>query len=145
MRLERGQRRRDVGKRVERLVGRQKICTRFGRDAAATRRGEVERVFRERPKVAMRGHQRARPGIFELLRAPDFREPVGLGAHQRAVAGDRRMHVEQRAIGVEYVEFVGGHELVSCVAAPGFERRRAPFSADRSSLIALATPKNTRT
>src|SRR3954467_43835 len=52
---------------------------------------------------------REHPGVFELLGAPDLRKAISLGPCRIAVAPNRGMNVEQRAVGVEH-EGADGHE-----------------------------------
>src|SRR5262249_14395447 len=70
-------------------------------DRRKTREGEVERALRQRPEIYVAAGERQRPGVFELLAAPDFGETVGVGACRGAMPADGGVHVEQRPIGVE--------------------------------------------
>ncbi|MDB5377421.1 MAG: guaB, partial [Rubritepida sp.] len=64
---------------------------------------ETQRIDGADPEIAMLGRpgQAANPGIFELLRAPFGREIRRHRAEPSGMAHHRRMHVEQRAIGIE--------------------------------------------
>jgi hypothetical protein len=46
--------------------------------------------------------RRGHPGVFKLLGAPDFGKTICIRPGRIAVAGNRRMHVEQRPVGIEY-------------------------------------------
>jgi hypothetical protein len=61
----------------------------------------VERTLGQRPEIPVVAGGRQHPGVFELLRAPDFREAVRVRSGRRAVARDCGVDVEQRAVGIK--------------------------------------------
>ena len=63
----------------------------------------IQRPLGERPELDVTAGQRMGPGVFDLLDPPHFGEAVGIRSGRRAVAGDRGIEVEQRAVGVEHV------------------------------------------
>src|SRR5262249_20655890 len=71
-------------------------------DRREAREREVERAFGQRPEILVSAGERQRPGVFELLDAPDLRQAIGVRPRRRAMAADRGMNVEQGAVGVEY-------------------------------------------
>ena len=50
--------------------------------------GVVERLLGDGPEIGVAARERQRPGVFELLGAPDVREAVRIRARGIAVAGE---------------------------------------------------------
>ena len=91
-----------VGKRVELEVAVEQSGAQRAIDRRIARERVVERALGQRPEIDVMSGGGQHPGIFELLRAPDFGEAISVGAGRIAIAGDRRVHVEQRSVGVEH-------------------------------------------
>jgi hypothetical protein len=49
----------------------------------------------------MGAHEAAQPGVLKLLLAPQVGNRLGLVAERRSALGDRRVHVEEGAVGIE--------------------------------------------
>src|SRR5437773_2720389 len=64
-----------------------------------------QRVLRDDREVLIAAHQRAQPGVFELLDAPDLRDDLAVAGKRRFGDSRHRLNVVQRAIGVEYDGF----------------------------------------
>src|SRR5262249_4381050 len=62
--------------------------------------GEAERGFRPRPEILVTAHQRAKPGVLELLLAPERREGLRI-LGDRPTRLDDGVDVEERPVGVE--------------------------------------------
>jgi hypothetical protein len=71
-------------------------------DLRETREGIVEGLLRQRPEIHETARQRQHPAILELLLPPERRERLGLGPDRIRMAHDRRIHVEQCAIGMKH-------------------------------------------
>jgi hypothetical protein len=66
------------------------------------RERKIERALGQGPEIDVTSGKRQRPGIFQLFRSPDFRKAIGVRTGGGAMARDRGVHVEQRAIGIEH-------------------------------------------
>ena len=62
----------------------------------------AERILGDLRKGHIAPHQAALPRVFELLCAPQLRNAHALAGPERFAALRDRVHVEQRAVGVEY-------------------------------------------
>src|SRR4051812_4101159 len=64
-----------------------------------------KRVARDGCKVLVAPHQRAQPGVFELLDPPDLRDDLAIP--RKCVLGDLRdrLDVVERSVGIEYNGF----------------------------------------
>src|SRR6266478_1507504 len=72
----------------------------------------LERIASLRPRVArddreilIAPHQRAQPGVFELLDTPDLGDDLTIAGKRLFGNGGDRLNVVQRAIGVEHNGF----------------------------------------
>ena len=101
LRFQRSERDPRVGKSIELEVRVEQ--NRLQRFVDAWHRGQskIERALGENPEIRVVPRQREGPAVFELLRPPDRRDPIGIGPCLCLVTRDRRMDIEQRAIGVE--------------------------------------------
>jgi len=62
----------------------------------------IERPLGQGPERLVASGKRQHPAVFELLCAPDLRQPRRIRPDRRRVQRHRRMHVKQRAVGVEH-------------------------------------------
>src|SRR5262249_11127341 len=92
---------------VERAIGVKQTWLQRLVDRPNAGEREVKRALGQRPEVDIPSRERERPGIFELLGAPDLGQTIGLRTGSLAIARDRRVHIEKRAIGIEYKD---GHQ-----------------------------------
>jgi hypothetical protein len=97
------QRRQHVGIGLQPPVGIEQLRSDRGIDCGKPRQREIERLLCQLPEIDVAAHQRAGPGVFELLRPPHRGHGVGVGANRFRMAADGGMHVEESPVGVECV------------------------------------------
>ena len=98
---------------------------------AAQRVGE--RVARHHGEIRIAPHQRAQPAIFELLDAPDLRDDLAIAGE--CLLGDigHRLHVVERAIGVEHDGFDG--QFPDSLVPMTSSRNSRNAAAERSAAV----------
>jgi hypothetical protein len=69
---------------------------------------KIQCLLGQHPEIEVATRKRQRPGVFELLGAPDFRHSVRVGPHGGAVARDRGVDIKQRSVRVEHEDWHGG-------------------------------------
>ena len=96
--------RRHLGEGGERKIGLHELVAHGRVSDAVGRQAMIERLAGHLPEFRVRAHGIAQPGVLDLLGAPQIGQRVGFGPDQRAMPRDRRIEVEQRAVGVEHAE-----------------------------------------
>ena len=92
--------RRHLGIGGEVAVGLEEGAAAAPVDRRAAREGIVEGPLGEEPERLVAPGEREDPGVFELLRPPDLRQPRRFRPDRR-MARDGRVHVEEGAVGIE--------------------------------------------
>src|SRR5215471_13605299 len=76
----------------------------------------VERLAGDLPELGVGAHPVAQPSVLDLLGPPQVGQGISLGTDDGTVTSDRRIEVEQGAIGIEHAKFGAGqssaHELL---------------------------------
>jgi hypothetical protein len=100
-----------VGIGVEREIRSEQAAAQRLVHGRHAREAEVERGRRQRPEILVPAGQRVRPGVFELLGAPERGECIGVRPYRIAVPADCSVDVEQGAVGVEHVWHADGSQI----------------------------------
>src|SRR2546430_7023202 len=64
--------------------------------------GVEQSCFGDPGEILVAPHQTALPGVFELLGAPELTQSRAFPRPQLLAQRDHRMHIEERAVGVEH-------------------------------------------
>src|SRR5215470_15777515 len=81
---------------------------RWGELHLVVRERKMQRLLGDRPKVDVAPHQRAQPGIFQLLCSPEATQSLGLRG-DGLEGGDHGVHVKQGPIGIKDKRLGGDH------------------------------------
>ncbi len=138
--LQRLQHGRHLRVAVELPVGVEQLLAQRRIDAADMLERIVERLFGKLPEIRVGPHQRPCPGIFELLGAPHLGEDLVVRPHIPRMAAHGRMHVEQRAVGVEDIGGMGHGGGILLWWRPRLADIGAGMSIGRLPLIRLPAP-----
>ena len=104
--------RRHLGEGIEREIGAHQLFTHDGIGDAVRGEAMIERLAGHLPELCVGAHAVAQPSVLDLLRPPHLGQRVGLRSDRGAMAGDRRVEVEQRAVGVEHADLGAGEGAV---------------------------------
>jgi hypothetical protein len=128
---------RHLGIGVQRQVRLHQRVAQGRIDAGASER-VVECVAGHLPKARVTAHQRAQPSVLKLLGAPQLGQSLGVLADPSAQTRDRGVHVEQRAVRVEYARLNARHARRRHDAGVGFGSGSGRSAVRRSGAGGLA-------